>query len=334
MNILSKHYGKKRAKFEFKIHIKGISFESNEYFVPNSTFTIFPDNHKQTKVKSKANLFSAEDITNLPIDEVLVFTSTLYHRPEETQNYEEKERRIVVRQITHSHGEKYYKDIGHISLHLAHIVKDKHPKNYHFKLVDEHVRATINATLNVKLLEGESNTYNSIMQSPSKGTAVEEEASDDEGVIDTAALDPEWNIVNKKILMDSKEDEDDYKADELDPEWNIGKNKKTLLDTKEDEDDYKTDQLDPEWNIGANKKVLLDTKEDEEDYKTSEMDPTWDLNSETNRRIASFYIEQAKDPKKLAKEQEDEEGYNLETDRDPEWDNLDAAVAEQKSSGV
>lgn len=72
------HYGKRRHKIDFYLTVKNLCFTSNEYFIRNSFYTLYIENDKANKIRSKDNLYSFAEIRCVNIDEVLKFTSTLY----------------------------------------------------------------------------------------------------------------------------------------------------------------------------------------------------------------------------------------------------------------
>ena len=166
------HYGKRRIKVDFFLSVKNICFLTNDYFIRNSFYSLFFENDKANKIRSKDTLlFSSSEIRYILIDDVLKFTATLYIDQDieaSIQNgrlnsnhlltmenrckcfkyfyifiaspakcFDSKDRKIIIRQTTFiKPDEVVYKNVGFFTLSLDKLVRSQTKAAYSFPIVD------------------------------------------------------------------------------------------------------------------------------------------------------------------------------------------------------
>lgn len=192
------HFGEKKYRVELSIFIKNISFSQNEHFIKGSTYTIFHQKNKKQKITSRKNLLSLMDLNKIPIEENLIFNSTLYKDSNVKifEHFLPKERNIIVRQCSKIGNDSVYKDLGIIILSLHDLVSKANNRECFLDLQgDPQVQAHLEVIVQYRFLD--SMTDQLITKKNSSNS-------------NSNSFSGNGSNINGKRRVDSEDDGDDY----------------------------------------------------------------------------------------------------------------------------
>ncbi len=208
------HFGETRVPIKIKMLIRDIRFESNEYFMPNSTYSVFQNKNKHHKLKSKKSLLTIDELENIEMNETLKFHATLFQKD---GKYLPKIRKIVIRQNTSLDEDDVYKDIGYVELPLHKIVEGTHSMNCKLELFDpDHLmKAHINVTIRYKFTKGKKDEDRLDKERSDKAAAAAAAAAAEDQTEDPAGggrrtLVKSMSAMSEGGWIGGEEEEEDY----------------------------------------------------------------------------------------------------------------------------
>lgn len=119
-----------RFYISFRFHIHRISFKRNDYFIPNSRYSVFLNKKRRmTQIKTD-NIKDLQQCSNLPLEDVIKVYAILYQTLDEKyrEKYKPLTKTLVVRQLTRVNDfEEIYCNVGQVELNLHELMaKQQH----------------------------------------------------------------------------------------------------------------------------------------------------------------------------------------------------------------